>query len=169
MTPTKPTKLSRQLRLGESDDLSRRRSLVALSNVGALAGVVVSLYQTGVISHLPDLPGKLWNADKVDASDYAYKRAQTPDALMMTVSYGVTAWLAGAGGKDRATTHPWIPVALAAKVLADAAFAVRLGQEEWAENKALCWYCQSATVASLASVPLALPEAVKGLKRLFGR
>lgn len=164
-----PSTLSRQLRLGTSDDLTRRRAVVALSNVGALAGIVVSLYQTGVISHLPDLPGKIWNADKVDASDYAYKRAQTPDALMMTVSYGITALLAGAGAKDRAERTPWLPVALAAKVLGDAAFAVKLGQEEWAENKALCWYCQSATVASLASVPLVLPEAVKGLKRLFGR
>ena len=164
-----PTTLSRQLRTGDTDDLKRRRALVALSNVGALAGVVVSLYQTGVIRHLPDLPGKIWDADKVDASDYAYKRFDTPDALMMTVSYGVTAWLAGAGGKDRAERSPWVPVALAAKVLADAAFAVRLGREEWAENKALCWYCQSATVASLASVPLALPEAARALRRLVGR
>lgn len=164
-----PSQLSRELRLGETDDLTRRRAVVALSNVGALAGIIVSLYQTGVIRHLPDLPGKLWNADKVDASDYAYKRAQTPDALMMTVSYGVTAWLAGAGGKDRAAAHPWLPVALAVKVLNDAAFALKLGQEEWAENKALCWYCQSATLASLASVPLVLPEAIRGLKRIFGR
>jgi uncharacterized membrane protein len=164
-----PAELSRELRLGDSDALARRRALVALSNVGALAGIVVSLYQTGVIKHLPDLPGTIWNADKVDASDYAYKRARTPDALMMTVSYGVTAWLAGAGGEDRAERMPWLPVALAVKVLNDAAFAITLGREEWAENKALCWYCQSATIASLASVPLVIPEAVKGLKRLFGR
>ena len=164
-----PTTLSRQLRTAETDDLRRRRALVALSNVGALAGVVVSLYQTGVVSHLPDLPGKIWNSDKVDASDYAYKRYDTPDALIMTVSYGLTALLAGAGGKDRAERRPWLPVALAAKVLTDAAFAVKLGREEWAENKALCWYCQSATLASLASVPLVLPEAVEGLKRIFGR
>lgn len=164
-----PSRLSRELRLGETDDLTRRRAVVALSNVGALAGIIVSLYQTGVIRHLPDLPAELWNADRVDASDYAYKRVQTPDALMMTVSYGVTAWLAGAGGKDRAEAHPWLPVALGVKVLNDAAFALRLGQEEWAENKALCWYCQSATLASLASVPLVLPEAIRGLKRIFGR
>ena len=164
-----PTQLSRELRLAQTPDLRRRRAVVALSNVGALAGVVVSLYQTGMISHLPDLPGKLRNADKVDASDYAYKHARTPDALMMTVSYGVTAWLAGAGGKDRAKALPVLPVALAAKVAGDACFALKLGREEWRTNKALCWYCQSATLASLASVPLVLPEAAKGLRRLFGR
>ena len=164
-----PTQLSRELRLADTDTLTRRRAVVALSNVGALAGIVVSLYQTGVISHLPDLPGKIWNADKVDASDYAYKRARTPDALMMTVSYGITAWLAGAGGKKRVEDLPLLPVALAGKVIGDAFFALKLGREEWRTNKALCWYCQSATLASLASVPLVLPEARKGLKRLFGR
>ena len=164
-----PSQLSRELRTADTPELSRRRAVVALSNVGALAGLVVSLYQTGVISHLPDLPGKLWNADKVDASDYAYKRARTPDALMMTVSYGLTAWLAGAGGKDRAETTPLLPIALAGKVLGDAYFALRLGREEWAENNALCWYCQSATLASLASVPLVLPGAVAGLRKLLAR
>jgi uncharacterized membrane protein len=163
-----PTQLSRELRLADTPDLSRRRGIVGLSMVGVAAGAIVSLYQTGVIRHLPDIPGKIWNADKVDASDYAYKRARTPDALMMIVSYGATAWLAGAGGKDRAERLPLLPVAMAVKVLNDAAFALTLGKEEWAENKALCWYCQSATLASLASVPLALPEAWKGLKRLFG-
>ena len=164
-----PSQLSRELRLADTDTLTRRRAVVALSNVGALAGIIVSLYQTGVIHHLPDLPGTIWNADKVDASDYAYKRARTPDALMMTVSYGITAWLAGAGGKRRAEELPLLPVALAGKVIGDAFFALKLGREEWKTNHALCWYCQSATLASLASVPLVLPEARKGLKRLFGR
>ena len=164
-----PSRLSRELRLAQTPDLQRRRAVVALSTVGVAAGAFVSLYQTGVIRHLPDLPGRVWDADRVDASDYAYKRALTPDALMMTVSYGLTAWLAGAGGADRTTRHPWIPLAMAAKVVGDAAFALSLGREEWAENKALCWYCQSATLASLASVPLVVPEARKALRRLFGR
>lgn len=168
-TPMAPARLSRELRLSQTDDLRRRRAVVALSNVGALAGVVVGLYQTGVLSHLPDLPGNLWDADEVDPSDYAYKRLATPDALVMTISYGVTAWLAGAGGADRAGWHPWLPIALAVKVLNDAAFAVTPGQEEWAENKALCWHRQSATLASLASAPPVIPTAVRGIDRLFGR
>ena len=54
-------------------------------------------------------------------------------------------------------------------MLGDAFFAVKLGQEEWKENKALCWYCQSATLASLASVAFALPEAAKAARHLLGR
>lgn len=142
---------------------------VAFSMVGAAAGIVVSLYQTGVIHHLPDPPGKIWDSDKVDASDYAYKRARTPDGLAMLVTYGVTALLAGAGGQDRARKLPWLPLALAAKVASDVVTNMTLAREEWAENKALCAYCQAANLASLATVPLVVPEARKALRHLLGR
>lgn len=165
-----PRQLSRELRLAQTPDLRRRRAVVGLSMVGAAAGIVVSLYQTGVIHHLPDPPsGGLFQSDKVDASGYAYKRAQTPDGLAMLINYGVTALLAGAGGKDRARDLPWLPVALAAKVATDVATNLVLAREEWAENKALCFYCQTAAVASLASLPLALPEARTALRRLRRR
>lgn len=164
-----PSQLSRELRLAHTPDLDRRRKTLALSLWGVAAGAVVSLYQTGILSHLPDLPGSIWNADKVDASDYAYERAQTPDGLAMLLTYGVTALLAGAGGKDRARDLPWLPVALAAKVAVDVATNLTLAREEWADNKKLCWYCQSASVASLLSLPLVLPEARTALGRLLGR
>lgn len=117
----------------------------------------------GIIRRLPDPPLQVFDSTRVDASDYAYKRAQTPDALLMVASYATTAILAGAGGKDRAETNPALPIALAAKTIADAAIAVKLGREEWKENRALCAYCQGATLVSLASVVLALPEALRAL------
>ena len=162
-----PTQLSRQLRLGDSPDLQRRRTVIGLSMVGAAAGIAVSLYQTGVIHHLPDPPVGPFDSDRVDASDYAYKRAQTPDGLAMLVTYGLTALLAGAGGEDRARTLPWLPLALAAKVGADAVTNMMLAREEWKTNKALCFYCQTANAATLASIPFAIPEARRALRTLF--
>lgn len=164
-----PRQLSRELRTGTGSDLKHRRQILSLSMVGVAAGAIVGLYQTGVLRHLPDLPLPRLDADRVDASAYAYKRLRMPDGLMMIVSYGITACLAGVGGKDRARRAPLLPLAMATKVLGDAVFAVKLGQEEWAENKALCWYCQSATLASLASAALALPEAVQAVRHLFDR
>jgi uncharacterized membrane protein len=164
-----PRQLSRDLRLGRSPDLSRRRGIVGLSFVGAAAGMVVGAYQMGLIRRLPSLPFRAFDAERVDASDYAYKRAQTPDALLMLVTYGITAVLAGAGGKHRARQTPLLPIALAAKTIYDSAVALKLGQEEWAENKALCDYCQAATVASIASVALALPEAARAVDTLMQR
>jgi hypothetical protein len=164
-----PETLSRQLRTAHTPDLSRRRRIIGLSMVGAAAGAIVTLYQTGIVKHLPDPPLSIFDSDKVDASTYAYKRGNAPDAPAMLVTYGLTAWLASAGGKDRAQRHPWLPVALAAKTIFDAGSALKLAQEEWSTNQKLCAYCQAATVASVASVALALPEAAKGLRRLLGR
>ena len=164
-----PTQLSDELRNADTPDLNRRRWIVGLSMLGAAAGQIVGLYQTGIVKTLPDPPsGGLFNSAKVDASDYAYKRFDTPDALIMLVSYGITAWLAGAGGKNRTTQVPALPIAMGVKTLADTATAVKLGQEEWAENKALCFYCQVATVASIASVALAVPEVIKAVKSIGG-
>ena len=164
-----PTQLSHELREGQSPDLTNRRWIIGLSLLGAAAGQIVSLYQTGIIKHLPDPPIPIFNSDKVDASDYAYKRVQTPDALIMVVTYGITAWLAGAGGKNRAQTQPWLPIAMGVKALTDVGTSVQLAREEWAENKAFCAYCQAATVASIASVALAVPEVTKAIRKLFNR
>jgi len=140
--------------------------VVGLSWVGATAGMIVGLYQMGVFKRLPDLPVGPFDATKVDASDYGYKRLQTPDGLLMVASYAVTAILAGAGGRDRARTHPGLPAALAAKTVYDLIVALKLAREEWHENRALCGYCQAATVASLASVGLAMPEALQVVHQL---
>lgn len=162
-----PIQLSEELRNGQSDDLTRRRWIIGLSFVGAAMGQIVSLYQTGIIKKLPDPPIPVFDSDKVDASSYAYKRLDTPDALLMNSSYGLTAWLAGAGGKNRVTNTPVLPIAMGVKTLFDTALAAKLSQEEWKENKALCFYCQIGLLASAASLALAVPEVIKAVKKLI--
>jgi hypothetical protein len=164
-----PAELSRQLRLGQNADLTRRRWIIGLSLVTVAAGQIVSLYQTGIISHLPDPPIPIFDSDKVDASDYGYKRLQMPDAPAMIITGGITTTLAAAGGQDRATELPWLPVALLGKTLIDLVTNVQLGVEEWKENKKLCFYCQASTVAATATAVLAVPEAIKAFKTLFGK
>ena len=51
-----PKQLSHELREVKTPDLDRRRQIIGLSMVGATMGQLVSLYQTGVIDHLPDPP-----------------------------------------------------------------------------------------------------------------
>ncbi len=163
-----PTQLSEELRHGQSADLTRRRWIVGLSLLGVVAGQIVTLYQTGIIPTLPDPPVGPFDSPKVNASDYAYKRLDTPDAALMIGTYGVTTGLAAAGGLNRATDNPLLPVTMGTKLLLDVATNLKLGKEEWDENKALCAYCQAATVISIASLALALPEVAKGVKNLFG-
>lgn len=162
-----PTQLSHELREGRSADLTRRRWIIGLSLVTVAAGQIVSLYQTGIIKHLPDPPLDIFDSDKVDASDYAYKRMQSPDAPAMIVVGGITTMLAAAGGLHRAETTPALPLALAGKTLLDVVTNVKLGLEEWQVNKKLCFYCQASTVAAIAAAALALPEAVKAARNVL--
>jgi uncharacterized membrane protein len=158
--------LSRQLRQGTDPDLNRRRWVLGLSLVGIAAAKMVTLYQMGVVKRLPDLPVRPFDATKVDAAPYAYSRLQTPDGALMLVSYALTAALAAAGGQDRAERDPALPIAMATKTGLDSLSAVRLAMEEWRDTKALCGYCQAATVASLLSFAIAMPEAARALRGL---
>ncbi len=163
-----PTDLSRYLRTGTDAELRRRRAIIALSLLGSAMGHLVGAYQTGLIRHLPDPPGP-FDSDRVDASRYAYSRLATPDGLPMIATYAITAALAGAGGPDRAERTPALPLALAAKALGDVAVTVELAREEWAEQRAFCAYCQVATLASVATAALALPDARRAWRRVRGR
>jgi uncharacterized membrane protein len=160
-----PHRLSQDLRLGTGPDLRRRRWILGLSLLGTLMAQIVSLYQMGLLRRLPDPPVGPFDASKVDASDYAYRRMQVPDGVLMLLTYGVTAALAAAGGRDRAKRNPALPLALAAKTGWDSVTTLRLAREEWAENRALCAYCQVATLASLASFALSLPEAARAVRQ----
>lgn len=164
-----PHQLSHELREGSSPDLDRRRWIVGLSMLGGTMAQAVSLYQTGAIDHLPDLPIPFIDSDRVDASDYAYKRFNAPDGPLMLVTYGLTAWLASMGGQNRAKETPWVPIAMGTKILFDALTATKLAQEEWQENNALCAYCQVATLCSFASLALAAPEVMTAVQTLMGQ
>jgi hypothetical protein len=56
----------------------------------------------------------------------------------MVFTYAITAWLASAGGLDRARRNPILPIAMGIKILIDAVTNVELAREEWSENKAFC-------------------------------
>jgi uncharacterized membrane protein len=164
-----PQQLSQELRQGKDPNMTRRRAIIGLSMLGGSMGQLVTLYQTGIIPHLPDPPVPIFNADKVDASNYAYSRFNSPDGPLMVINYGITAWLAAAGGIDRARRNPLLPIAMGIKILLDSAINVKLAQEEWSENQAFCEYCQVATVCSFVSLALAVPEVLTAVRTLFGQ
>lgn len=79
-----PQQLSQELRQGKDPNMSRRRAIIGLSMLGGSMGQLVTLYQTGIISYLPDPPGQqIFDADRVDASNYAYSRFNLPDGPIM--------------------------------------------------------------------------------------
>lgn len=167
--PRSPRRLSRELRHDRAPDMRRRRGVVALALVGAGAMAVVSLYQTGMIPHLPEPRSKYLDADEVDASEEAYARANAPDALLGLTSHAITATLAGMGGADRARRRPWISLALGAKVLVDVVVAAKLTRDQWTKHRSFCAYCLAAAAATFAMVPLVAPEVRRALDALSRR
>jgi uncharacterized membrane protein len=161
-----PKQLSRQLRQDDDQFLARRRGIVGCGLAAAGAMGLITLYQIGIIKHLPEPPLPGFDADKVDASEEAYSYFQTPDAFIGLGSYAATMGLAAMGGKNRAATQPWIPLALLAKTTADAAQAAKLTIDQWTKHKAFCFWCLLAAAATFAALPLAIPEAVEAINHL---
>lgn len=163
-----PKQLSRALRTGTSDALKRRRGVLALSLTAAGSMGLISLYQMGVIDHLPEPPLSLLDADTVDASEEAYAYFSAPDGVLGLASYAATAVLAAVGGPDRARTMPWLPLLAVVKTGADAAQAAKLTRDQWTKHRAFCSWCLLAAGATFATIPLVLPEARDALRRLLG-
>lgn len=158
--------LSRQLRQGQGGHLESRRRAVALELVAMGAMAAISLYQMGLIDHLPEPPLPGLDADQVDAAPDAYRKLNTPDSVLALHSYASTLALAAMGGSDRARKAPWIPLALAAKAVMDAVQAGRLTKKQLSENKGVCSYCLLAAAASFAVVPVVMPEAREAWRRI---
>lgn len=164
-----PQELSRELRHGDGRWLTNRRRIVLLSCTAAECMQLVGLYQMGLIRHLPDPPLPGFNSDRVDASEEAYAKLSMPDAFLGLASYATTAGLAVAGGRDRVSDRPSIPALMGAKAVVDAIQAGKLSWDQWSKHRAFCIWCLIAAGATFATVRLAMPEALAGLKRLTGR
>jgi uncharacterized membrane protein len=159
-------RLSRELREGEGEHLDQRRRITALSLVSMTSMAVVVMYQMGVIRRIPEPPLPGLNAEKVDSSAEAYQILAVPDGALGLISYATTLTLAAAGGKNRARTAPWIPLALTLKASVDAAQAAKLTWDQWAVHRAFCSWCLLAAGATFAVVPATLPEARQALRTL---
>lgn len=77
-----------------------RREIGVLSAIGLLDFVPISLYQLGLIRHLPDLPGKIFDSDYVNASKEA-QIAGLPDGPVSLMMYAANLVLVGGALKKK--------------------------------------------------------------------
>lgn len=127
---------------------------------------VIALYQLGMLKRIPEPSVPRFDSEGITGSAKAYSLLETPDAVLAMGSYALTMTLAAMGAPDRANEHPAIPLAMAAKVGLDAMLAAKYTVSEWRGHRALCFWCLLASVATFASVPLAIPEARHAFRRL---
>jgi hypothetical protein len=166
----KPTgrQLSLELREDRGNFLRHRRvtaacALISMASLGSIA-----LYQLGVFRRLPEPPLPGLDAEKVHGSAEAYRIFGTPDAVLGLGSYAATLGLAAMNGTNRAETHPWIPLALAAKASLDALQAAALTCKSWSRFKCFSLYSLVAALATWAALPAVMPEARVAWLRFMG-
>jgi uncharacterized membrane protein len=144
---------------------NRRRAAAAMLLASGSMGVV-ALYQYGLVKHLADFPGDIFDSDRVDAAGEAYYYGRTPDTALAIASYGATLALIGTGPADRAERQPWLTLLTTAKVAGDSLSAAWLTVEQLSKHRAVCSWCLVASVATAAALPLSLPEAFAARQRL---
>lgn len=156
-----------ELRYGRSPELQRRRWISALCAVGVADFAIITLYQVGLIRHLPDPPGAIFDSDKVNGSRKAYAYG-VPDGAIGLGLYALTTALAGFGGTSRTGRHPGWDLALGAAVIAGVGGAANYLQDMIRNQERACPYCLTGAALNVAMVPLVIPlvrESGRQLKR----
>lgn len=97
--------IRQELLTGRDEDLEKRRKIVTLSAFGLVDFAIISLYQSGVIKRLPELPFKAFDSNKVNAAPEAYQMG-APDATISAWVYASNMVLATAGGSEASGRKP---------------------------------------------------------------
>ena len=163
-----PSAISRSLRTADTPSLRRRRKVVAWSALGLLDFSIISLYQSGVIRHLPDLPLSRFNSDYVNGSDEAYQWG-APDAPISAVALALNMVLATAGGSEDTGRHPMWNVLLGLSLAAHAGGAANYLVNMISEQKKVCLYCVAGAGISAVSLTVAWPDVRDSLRTLINR
>ena len=164
----KPFEIRQALTKGKGDDLNRKRQVMLLSAIGLVDFSIISLYQTGVIKRLPDLPFKIFDSNKVNKSPQAYAMG-VPDGPVSAAVYAATMILATAGGTESSGRKPIADVMLGGAVLGNTAGAVYYLYDMIFKQKKVCLYCVTGAVINIASAVIIAPVVIKGIKKLFGK
>ncbi len=171
--PTKATKertvdrqqLSRELQEGTSDDLRRRRAIIAVSLAGMASMSAVSLYQAGMLKHLPDLPLPGFDSEEVAGSPAAYWWGAA-EGTWAVLGCALNLPLATFGGVERARSQPLVPLIAGAKGIVDAGIATWYVHRMATRHRNWCSLCLVGALADLLVFGLTLPEARKALAAL---
>ncbi len=138
-------------------DLRRRRRIVGSYALASLAMGAASLYQTGIVRRVPELPFPRFDANYVEASAEGYQVLGVPDAVLAVFSNASTMLLATLGGPGPRSAP--LRALLAAKVTVDSAYVGKLVFDQVARHKVLCTYCLVASAATFGALAPAWRQA----------
>jgi uncharacterized membrane protein len=137
--------------------LRRRRGIAGLCAVGLVDFGIICLHQLGVIRHLPDPPGRVFDSDEVTTSRRAFATGIADGALGALLSATMLV-LAAAGGRRRTGRGRVFDWLLAGAAVAGAAGAVGGLRDMISKQHKACPYCLTGAAINLVVLPLALKE-----------
>lgn len=151
---------------GNSEDLKRRRKIILLSALGLLDFSFISLYQTGIIKNMPDIPLPVFDSNKVNSSKKAYVMG-LPDAPVSALAYASNLVFASAGGNKKTGRKDIFDTLLSASVIGNAAGAAYYLYEMIFQEKKICIYCLAGAVINFASAAILFPVIKRSRKRVI--
>ncbi len=161
----KTQKLRRELQESTAPNIRIRRTVIGLSLIGIGAMAAVSLFQTGIVKHLPDPSLPDFDSDKVNSSETAYALG-VPDGTLALAGFAANLPLAAFGGENRHETMPLVPIAAAAKASVEAVVSGWYFYQMPAVEKKWCAYCIVAAAANFGIAALTLVEAKRAWNNL---
>ena len=124
----------------------------------ALASLVpVAAHQVGVLRHLPDPPGKVWDSDALTESEAAHPLG-VPDGLLGLGSFGVTLGLLVAARRCAGARR-----LLGWKLLGDGAAGSLNVVRQVVTFRRLCSWCMGTALAAFGTVYF----GARGLRRVW--
>lgn len=142
---------------GQSSEQAESHVFVAAANAAALATLIpVALHQLGVVRHLPDPPGSIFDSDRITESRMAHPFG-IPDALLGLASYGTTLLLVRRAPRSRA-----VGKLAGAKLLLDGGAAAFNATRQVVRFGKLCSWCMG-TVAATALMVYAGRHLIAGV------
>ena len=127
-----------------------RRRVAALSALGLIDFSIISLYQLGYIRSLPDLPGKIFDSNKVNASKDA-QIAGIPDGPISLGLYAANIFLTAAGMRKRKKRN-FFDYLLGATAISQAAGAAQYLFTMITVQKRVCPYCVTGALINFATL-----------------
>lgn len=143
----------KKIKQQSGEDVKNRKRIVLLSSVGMIDFVPISLYQLGLIRHLPDLPSKLFDSDYVNASKDA-QVAGIPDGPVSLLMYAANLVLSGNAIK-RKNNSQLFDLLLAGNIVGQAAGGAYYLYNMATKQKRICLYCVTGAILNFAAlIPL---------------
>lgn len=158
--------IRQELLTSTNADLNRRRNVLRLSALGIADFAFITLYQSGAINRLPELPFKVFDSNKVNAAPEAYSMG-APDGAISTLLYAAGMVLATWGGTETSGRKPVHDVALGSVVAANTAGAIYYLGDMIFKQKKVCPYCIAGAAINIASAVIIAPTFLKGIRKFF--